>query len=812
MEFEAKHASSGTDARIPRFQSAMRVRWVVSGFLLILLTLLVPLIGVAGLFGGFLSGALAGFLTESDRPQPELLLFPLLGYIAFFILPALLCLPLLLPWALFWTAPRRIVVFRRFNISYERRLLRRMVRRSFAPFGHVFTLADKNINISWFVRIPMAIGQLSFLNFRPRLVDGPRGLKGLRRILNQRIWLNINWFLSFRKIFPVRSSDETWQECVQALLGQADLVVVDISIPRDTLTWEITESMAHGLVEQMLFLVSEVNIKESQLWLDEISEKAPKVLNIPVFTYSGSGIDNQSALETYLSTVLDRASAPSNREKYAGLAFRVAGTLGLSVAAAAGGLMLTAPFLFGALTATYSPLEAQVWQAYLYGDARNVALQRLKSDFPLTTTTKLINYAHSSNAFLRDKGFGGLAEIGGAQAIRPLIELGESPLPETQQEATSALRAVMMRVGSAGFPEYLVALKGTQRLPFDIELYKIFENEFLAMKSNEFTAMLGSQSQAVRFTAAVRLSAENDLRCVPVLLEMLRSDRSVTLFGLFTLAKPDADKAKELLEKLKSKGSGKPDPALLEAFLPENDQAAAYAAYFMVYVLTGDELSARIGSLRSEQLRALLPELARLVPEPGATKSARAATALLALKTPWLHSMLQDTNEKLRLDAALILANRGSPLGLNSTIELLSIKEDCVLRSIFRSGPCYKYEDQGFAILDHLAGTVAPGAKLFAQPSNFKQLSIYTFRKLARIFARAGDDTSMRRLLEAYATHNDASLDQGIFWDSASDLANEVPERFTDWIIDKAAAQGNKTKEGKALTHLAEQMISVKRR
>lgn len=812
--FQANQVSGAIDARIRRFQTAMRVRWTVSRWLFILLTLLVPLIAVAGLSGGFIGATLTSVFREG--PTPELFLFPLLGYVAFFILPAFLCLPLLLPWVLFWRAPRRIVVFRRFNVSSERRLLRRMLRRNFAPFGHIFTLADKNIHVPWYVRIPLAIGQLSFLNFRPRLVDSPGGLKGLRRLLNQRMWLNVNWFMSLHKMFPIRSSDDIWQECVHALLGQADLAVVDISIPRETLDWEITECITRGLGEQMLFLVSEATVEKSQRWLCEIADKIPEVRNVPVFTYSGSGLADENGLKTYAAAALARASAPRNDEKYAGLAVRVAGTQGLSIAAAVGGFLLTAPFLFGPLTATYSPWQGPVLQAYLYGNARDEALQRLKSDFPSTAIPKLGNYARSSSKFFRDKGIDGLAEIGDAQAIWPLTEVGESSLPETQEKAASALRKVMERLGSAGVPEYLAALKAAQRLPFDLGLYDLLEDEFSAVESNAFTVMLGSSSQAARFTAAFRLAAENDLRCVPILLETLRLEVAgpiATLgpVGVYTDSGHGiAPKAEGLLKQLMSQGSGKLDSALLEAYLPGNDQATAYASYFIVFGLPEVDLIARLRDLGPEQMRALLPELAHLVSVPGTAESARAATVLSALNIPWLHSMLKETDEELQLDAALLLANRGDPSGLDLTLELLRIKEKCGWLSSWRLGSCYKFEKQGGAILDQLAGTVVPGTTLFAEPPNFEELSVYALIKLGRIFVRAGEDALIRRLIEAYAIHNDAERHSRWPMKSiARELAILVPARFTDWIIDKAMAEGD-NREGAALKGLAEQMIRLK--
>lgn len=813
MELKAGRSQACGDVQLRGFAQAMRIRWLISRTLLLALAAVVPLIAAASLLGGFMIGSLSSLFR--DGPNPELLLFPVLGYVAFFVLPAVLCMPLLLPWTLLWRSPRRIVVFRRFNIGYESKRLRRMLRTNFSPLGHVFTLADKTIHIPWFVRIPLAIGQLSLLNFRPRVVDGPHSLSGLRRLLNQRLWLNVNWFMSFQKVFPIRSSDELWRDCVQALLDDADLAVVDISIPRDTLAWEITECASHDLGDQMLFLASTASVEESRQWIDAISKSAANARSVPIFTYDEGGLTDERALDAFVMNVLARAAAPSADEKSAGLMIRLAGLLGLSVGVAVAGFLVAAPFLFGTLTARYSPLQGPVLLAYLYGDATEAALDRLKEDFAHSSIAALADYAQSSRKFLRDKGIAGLKAVGGGGVIRPLIAAGESPIPEAQEQAVAALRTVMQSLGSSGLKEYLAGLRAARQLPFDIETYEALTQAFPAADDATFALLLNSPSQAARFTAAFHLAAANDVRSVPVLLEAMRTEvgapvASIGSLNVYTDASHRIPStADALLESLLQKGEGTIVPSLLEPFLAGGDRAAAYAARFMIRAVAEDELLPRIRTLVPAKMRSLLPELAAILTAPGDLSASRVEALVSAPESAWLRSLLQDSDDRLRLDAALLLAHRGDPSGLSATLALLKIQDKCSWLSFGRLGPCYKFEERGHAVLDQLAKKVAMGTDLAMEPADLDGLSVYALIRLAGLLQHVGDDASAKTLIDAYSVHRNAELAtrwpmEGV----ARQLAAALPKHLTDWTIDHAIA-ADETQAGRALSRLAEQMIRL---
>jgi hypothetical protein len=216
-------STTETIAAVP--DPAVRRRWLVSRIVFAIGVTFLVILSAGIVLTAYVNVNLTG-VAHALIPigeQPPFWTYPLLAYLLYFVLPTMLFLLLLLPEALTWRNPRRIVVFRRFKTKARNHALRRIATRQLARFGHVFTLADQQIHRSWFVRVPALFGQLSFLHFRPRTVTSDRRLRALTGILGQRARLNLNWLVSARKIFPIRSSDDYWQACVGTLLDQADL-------------------------------------------------------------------------------------------------------------------------------------------------------------------------------------------------------------------------------------------------------------------------------------------------------------------------------------------------------------------------------------------------------------------------------------------------------------------------------------------------------------------------------------------------------------------------------------------------------------
>ena len=245
------------DPSIQRRWIASRIVFFVGVVLLVVLSLGLIATAFLSWWGeGFGRGLSEGLGIDPGVETTPLWVYPLTVYVAYFVLPVVIFLPVLLPLALTWKNPRRIVVFRRFNTPLEAKRLRRLAARHLGRVGHVFTLADSQIQRSLIVRIPALLGQLSFLHFRPRRVHDDRGLTRLERLLDQRWRLNINWLVSYRKIFPTATSDEYWQRSVGVLLEKAELVVMDISSFSASMGWEIAECDRRKLLSRTILLVS----------------------------------------------------------------------------------------------------------------------------------------------------------------------------------------------------------------------------------------------------------------------------------------------------------------------------------------------------------------------------------------------------------------------------------------------------------------------------------------------------------------------------------------------------------------------------
>src|SRR5262249_471618 len=149
--------------------------------------------------------ALLGALGVGMPETPDWI-YPILVYAVFLAAPIVVFMPVIIPLAVTWRRPYQVVIFRRFNTTSESKPLRRIASRYLGRFGHVFTLADSKIHKSLLVRIPVLLGELSFLHFRLRRIHSASGLTKLKALLLQRWRLNMNWLVSFRKIFPIQSS------------------------------------------------------------------------------------------------------------------------------------------------------------------------------------------------------------------------------------------------------------------------------------------------------------------------------------------------------------------------------------------------------------------------------------------------------------------------------------------------------------------------------------------------------------------------------------------------------------------------------
>lgn len=266
-------------------------------------------------------------LTEEDAWSLALLsLYPLmlvLAYVAIYVLPIVLTLPLSAPIIGLWQHPPMFLFLRPFHRGVLNQPLKRIARRDIAPLGHTYTLSDADIHVPWYVRVPFVLGQLALFSFRFRVVRSPRRLTALERA-KRRTWLrNVNWCMSWNKLFAVASTDEHWQAVVNVFLASADAVFIDVTDLREHVVWEIERAHALGAATRILYLVqagdkSGITRRLARLLPDSFDE-------VRVFAYDGRGLLEPDRFRSLLVDTLTPTDGPR----------RVSRTSALSVAATA---------------------------------------------------------------------------------------------------------------------------------------------------------------------------------------------------------------------------------------------------------------------------------------------------------------------------------------------------------------------------------------------------------------------------------------------------------------------------------------------
>jgi hypothetical protein len=207
-------------------------------------------------------------LIENLAGAMALFFMLIVAVITYLFLPGLIAIILALPAALTWRQPRRMLVLRSFGRDDGSRELRKTLRQVVSPHGHIYTLADRDITVPWYIRYPVVFTQLAFLYFRERRLNSPESVE--RHLAHMDvIWArNLNWVVSRAKTFPLRCSEQRWQSVVQALSGKVDAILVDVSRPSQNLLWEVHECVARGLVERTIFLSQAACVDEAVSFLN----------------------------------------------------------------------------------------------------------------------------------------------------------------------------------------------------------------------------------------------------------------------------------------------------------------------------------------------------------------------------------------------------------------------------------------------------------------------------------------------------------------------------------------------------------------
>ena len=252
----------------------------------------------------------SGFIDRifADVMGKVVLSIAIMSYAAIYIAPVLLTLPILAPVIVHWTSPRRFLLLRTFNRGWPNRALRRVARRNIGPLGHAYTLADADIKRPWTTKMPYLLGQFSLFSFRLRTIRTPEQVPRLERALH-RTWLrNLNWCLSFNKLFPVVSTDAAWKGCVGCLITAADAILIDVSELRQSVVWEIEECMTRGAAARILFLV------RSGSSLDKV--RLEGILGTPVdprwvFVFDDGGVLDRTAFRAAVGDIVGPTRSPA---------------------------------------------------------------------------------------------------------------------------------------------------------------------------------------------------------------------------------------------------------------------------------------------------------------------------------------------------------------------------------------------------------------------------------------------------------------------------------------------------------------------
>jgi hypothetical protein len=260
-------------------------------------------IGLAweSLFGEEPSGAIDRIFA--DVMGKVVLTLVIMSYVAIYIAPVLLTLPVVGPLIAHWTSPRRFLLLRTFNRGWPNQALRRIARRNVGPLGHAYTLSDADIKRPWTTKAPYLLGQFSLFSFRLRTIQTQEQVSRLERAIN-RTWLrNLNWCLSFNKLFPVVSTDAAWKSCVSRLIKASDAILIDVSELRQSVVWEIEECLAHGAAARLIFLLRSGSTLDKDL-LEEIL--GTSVDQERVFAFDNGGVQDRAAFRAAVEDIVNK--------------------------------------------------------------------------------------------------------------------------------------------------------------------------------------------------------------------------------------------------------------------------------------------------------------------------------------------------------------------------------------------------------------------------------------------------------------------------------------------------------------------------
>ena len=230
------------------------------------------------------------------------------GYIALFVIPFVLTLPFVLPFARRWRDPVKFLVLRPLNKDRLTKALARFLYNDVAPFGHCYTRSDHEVRVPLHVRVPFLLGLFSFFNFRFRKVRQPQHIEKLVQEMREHVRRNLDWHFSGTKLFPISCCDPGWRACVVRLVQEVDIIVADLSGATADTVWELELLRDTGTLERTIFVAEVSQSAEAQKVIARLVDPSR---TIPVLSYGQGVASNGRAAGTRIIDILCYAANPA---------------------------------------------------------------------------------------------------------------------------------------------------------------------------------------------------------------------------------------------------------------------------------------------------------------------------------------------------------------------------------------------------------------------------------------------------------------------------------------------------------------------
>ena len=368
------------------------------------------------------------------------ILWFILAYLSLVLMPVLMVLPIVIPLSIAWRKPAHILVLRPFQSEESARGLRRLIRRNLAKFGHTYTLSDRLLNVPWYLRWPVLLGQFAYWKFYERSIRKEKHVDRFVAATTHSIRRNINWALTLSKRFSVRCDDSLWQTLILKLLPGMDVILIDITDQKSNIVWEIEECIKLQKLKQIVFLVHESQQQAAAQWLTtQVFDHAPEQ-QLPIVVYNAAGPIKSDIFDEILGDRLLSRVKPKQELLAARLGV-VSGAIFTSVffwylptilmPERSVRKMDTFPEVYKVFETglPFSPAWFAVTPALALavvdaseGDIKAVAEVRLVNDFPEETFTQFMSSINDNNVFEKSNEIRVIGELGNKQAIPTLMK------------------------------------------------------------------------------------------------------------------------------------------------------------------------------------------------------------------------------------------------------------------------------------------------------------------------------------------------------------------------------------------------------